>query len=116
MPLTCAVGTTRTVTARCATLTKITHYFAASGAVMSLACVAEVIAPWKAPGSRRIADSSLPRPGYGCLDPRSGVVPMAEDTAMPLQDRVTPTGEIVADPSRGLMAGNPGFMPGHGRA
>lgn len=55
------------------------------------------------------------RPGYGGLDPRSGVVPMAEDTAMPLQNRVTPTGEIVADPGRGLMMGNRGCLHGQGR-
>jgi hypothetical protein len=34
---------------------------------------------------------------------------------MPLQNRVTPTGEIVADPSRGLIMGNRGCLHGHGR-
>ena len=34
---------------------------------------------------------------------------------MPLQNRVTPTGEIVADPSRGLMMGNRGCLHGQGR-
>ncbi|MGE5292709.1 MAG: hypothetical protein ACM3ML_37070 [Micromonosporaceae bacterium] len=43
------------------------------------------------------------------------VVPEAEDVAMPLRNRVTPTGEIVADPSRGLMMGNRGFLHGEGR-
>jgi hypothetical protein len=35
---------------------------------------------------------------------------------MPLQNRVRPTGEIVADPSRGLMLGNRGCLHGKGRA
>jgi hypothetical protein len=34
---------------------------------------------------------------------------------MPLQNRVAPTGEIVADPSRGLMMGNRGCLHGQGR-
>jgi hypothetical protein len=34
---------------------------------------------------------------------------------MPLQNRVMPTGEIVADPSRGLMMGNRGCLHGQGR-
>ena len=34
---------------------------------------------------------------------------------MPLQNRVTPAGEIVADPSRGLMMGNRGCLHGQGR-
>jgi hypothetical protein len=34
---------------------------------------------------------------------------------MPLQNRVTPTGEIVADRSRGLMMGNRGCLHGQGR-
>jgi hypothetical protein len=34
---------------------------------------------------------------------------------MPLQNRVTPTGEIVADPSRGLVMGNRGCLHGYGR-
>ena len=34
---------------------------------------------------------------------------------MPLQNRVTPTGEIVADGSRGLMMGNRGCLHGTGR-
>jgi hypothetical protein len=34
---------------------------------------------------------------------------------MPLQNRVTPSGEIVADPSRGLMMGNRGCLHGQGR-
>jgi hypothetical protein len=35
---------------------------------------------------------------------------------MPLQNRVTPSGEIVADPGRGLMMGNRGCLHGQGRA
>jgi hypothetical protein len=35
---------------------------------------------------------------------------------MPLQNRVRPTGEIVADPRRGLMLGNRGCLHGHSRA
>jgi hypothetical protein len=38
-----------------------------------------------------------------------------EDRAMPLQNRVLPTGEIVADPGRGLMMGNRGCLHGAGR-
>ena len=34
---------------------------------------------------------------------------------MPLQNRVTPCGEIVADPSRGLLMGNRGCLHGQGR-
>ena len=34
---------------------------------------------------------------------------------MPLQNRVTPAGEIVAHDSRGLMMGNRGCLHGHGR-
>jgi len=34
---------------------------------------------------------------------------------MPLQNRVWPTGEIVADPARGLMMGNRGCLHGRGR-
>ena len=34
---------------------------------------------------------------------------------MPLQNRVMPTGEIVADPARGLMMGNRGCLHGRGR-
>jgi hypothetical protein len=34
---------------------------------------------------------------------------------MPLQNRVWPTGEIVADPARGLMMGNRGCLHGQGR-
>jgi hypothetical protein len=34
---------------------------------------------------------------------------------VPLQNRVMPTGEIVADPGRGLMMGNRGCLHGHGR-
>ncbi|HEX4703585.1 MAG TPA: hypothetical protein VH352_15765, partial [Pseudonocardiaceae bacterium] len=33
----------------------------------------------------------------------------------PLQNRVTPTGEIVADPGRGLLMGNRGCLHGQGR-
>src|SRR5215831_3341931 len=44
-----------------------------------------------------------------------GVIPFAEDTPMPLQNRVTPSGEIVADPSRGLLMGNRGCLHGQGR-
>jgi hypothetical protein len=40
---------------------------------------------------------------------------MAENTAMPLQNRVTPTGEMVADRSRGLMMGNRGCLHGPDR-
>ena len=29
---------------------------------------------------------------------------------MPLQNRVTPTGDIVADPSRGIFTGNRGII------
>ena len=32
---------------------------------------------------------------------------------MPLQNRVTPTGEIIADPGRGLLMGNRGCLHGH---
>ena len=35
---------------------------------------------------------------------------------MPLQNRVTPTGEIVVDDSRGLMMGNRGCLHGQGRS
>jgi hypothetical protein len=35
---------------------------------------------------------------------------------MPLQNRVTPYGEIVADPHRGLLMGNRGCLHGQGRA
>ena len=35
---------------------------------------------------------------------------------MPLQNRVTPSGEIVADPSRGLVMGNRGCLHGQGRS
>jgi hypothetical protein len=35
---------------------------------------------------------------------------------VPLQNRVSPTGEIVADPGRGLLMGNRGCLHGHGRA
>jgi len=35
---------------------------------------------------------------------------------MPLQNRVTPSGEIVTDPSRGLMMGNRGCLHGRGRS
>jgi hypothetical protein len=34
---------------------------------------------------------------------------------MPLQNRVLPTGEIIADPARGLMMGNRGCLHGQGR-
>ena len=33
----------------------------------------------------------------------------------PLQNRVTPTGEIVAVPARGLLMGNRGCLHGQGR-
>jgi hypothetical protein len=33
---------------------------------------------------------------------------------MPLQNRVTPSGEIVTDPSRGLLMGNRGCLHGQG--
>jgi hypothetical protein len=35
---------------------------------------------------------------------------------MPLQNRVTPSGEIVADPGRGLVMGNRGCLHGQGRS
>jgi hypothetical protein len=35
---------------------------------------------------------------------------------MPLQNRVTPAGEIVTDPGRGLMMGNRGCLHGQGRS
>jgi hypothetical protein len=38
-----------------------------------------------------------------------------DDAVVPLQNRVTPTGAIVADPSRGLMMGNRGCLHGPGR-
>ena len=38
-----------------------------------------------------------------------------EDGTMPLQNRVMPTGEIVADPGRGLMMGNRGCLHGRDR-
>jgi hypothetical protein len=38
-----------------------------------------------------------------------------EDPFVPLQNRVTPTGAIVADPARGLMMGNRGCLHGTGR-
>jgi hypothetical protein len=40
---------------------------------------------------------------------------VAEDRTVPLQNRVMPTGEIVADPGRGLMMGNRGCLHGRGR-
>jgi hypothetical protein len=40
---------------------------------------------------------------------------VAEDRTVPLQNRVMPTGEIVADPARGLMMGNRGCLHGPGR-
>jgi hypothetical protein len=40
---------------------------------------------------------------------------MSEDGSVPLQNRVMPTGEIVADPGRGLMMGNRGCLHGQGR-
>jgi hypothetical protein len=40
---------------------------------------------------------------------------MAQDWAMPLQNRVAPTGEIVADPARGLIMGNRGCLHGPDR-
>src|SRR5262244_4115988 len=40
---------------------------------------------------------------------------MAEDRVMPLQNRVTPAGEIVADAGRGLMMGNRGCLHGRDR-
>ena len=49
-----------------------------------------------------------PRQGHA-----HGVVPVVENAVMPLQNRVLPTGEIVADPGRGLMMGNRGCL--HGR-
>jgi hypothetical protein len=40
---------------------------------------------------------------------------VAEDGTVPLQNRVMPTGEIVADPGRGLMMGNRGCLHGPDR-
>jgi hypothetical protein len=40
---------------------------------------------------------------------------VAEDGSVPLPNRVLPTGEIVADRSRGLMMGNRGCLHGQGR-
>jgi hypothetical protein len=40
---------------------------------------------------------------------------LGQDAIVPLQNRVTPTGAIVADPSRGLMMGNRGCLHGQGR-
>jgi hypothetical protein len=39
----------------------------------------------------------------------------ADNGRVPLQNRVLPTGEIVADPRRGLMLGNRGCLHGSGR-
>jgi hypothetical protein len=41
---------------------------------------------------------------------------LALTPAMPLQNRVTPTGEIVADPSRGTLMGNRGILHDASRA
>jgi hypothetical protein len=38
-----------------------------------------------------------------------------EDGTVPLQNRVLPTGEIIADPARGLIMGNRGCLHGQGR-
>jgi hypothetical protein len=46
---------------------------------------------------------------------RGAVGSVAQDGTMPLQNRVLPTGEIVADPGRGLMMGNRGCLHGQGR-
>jgi hypothetical protein len=43
------------------------------------------------------------------------VVLAVEDGTVPLQNRVLPTGEIIADPARGLMMGNRGCLHGQGR-
>src|SRR5919197_5421913 len=53
--------------------------------------------------------SSAPRmsPRSVARDPRNGHVVWA---AMPLQNRVTPLGELVADPARGLVYGNRGCL------
>jgi len=40
---------------------------------------------------------------------------VTEDGTVPLQNRVMPTGEIVADAGRGLMMGNRGCLHGQGR-
>jgi len=40
---------------------------------------------------------------------------VGEDGIVPLQNRVLPTGEIVADPARGLLMGNRGCLHGQGR-
>jgi hypothetical protein len=42
-------------------------------------------------------------------------VGVVEDGTVPLQNRVMPTGEIVADGGRGLMMGNRGCLHGQGR-
>lgn len=53
----------------------------------------------------------------GRLAVRTGcdVVPAVEDGTVPLQNRVLPTGEIIADPARGLMMGNRGCLHRQGR-
>ena len=52
----------------------------------------------------------------GRLTVRAGcdVVLAVEDRTVPLQNRVLPTGEIIADPARGLMMGNRGCLHGQG--
>ena len=79
------------------------------------------------PGVRPVGEAAVgPLGGSGGRSPRAGaapgpaglhrvVVPVADDVAMPLRNRVTPTGEIVADPARGLMMGNRGCLHGQGR-
>jgi hypothetical protein len=42
--------------------------------------------------------------------PTAGAAPSGSTRSAPLQNRVTPTGEIVADPGRGLLMGNRGCL------
>jgi hypothetical protein len=59
-----------------------------------------------------LAPASPDRHAYGRLE---AVAAPGDDAFVPLQNRVTPTGAIVADPSRGLMMGNRGCLHGLGR-
>src|SRR5258708_16901050 len=54
-------------------------------------------------------------PWHSSRGGEQGGTQMAEDGIMPLQNRVLPTGEIIADPARGLMMGNRGCLHGPGR-
>src|ERR1700728_3516333 len=66
-------------------------------------------APTRRPSSPCSPATPAPEPAP------SGFRDQTEDRAMPLQNRVTPAGEIVADPGRGLMMGNRGCLHGPGR-